>query len=405
MGAIAVGLVYQFYYSGGDTFTYFTHGSSIIWEAFLHDPWKAVQLIFTDNAYHNATYRYAARIWTYSDPASYFVVRVAGVFGILTANSYAATACLFAFFSFLGMWLLYQELCQHYEGLETPFAIALFFVPSVFFWGSGILKDTLTLGALAYGAYAFMKMYKRKKLSVGLIILLLLSFGIIYQVKIYILLCFVPALIIWVFADNVQRIHSVVAKVMITPVVLGIAVLLSFFAMKKIGEDNARYNLEKLSDTAEATAKWIYYVSTIEGGSGYTLGDFDYSTTGIIKKLPKAIWVSLYRPYLWEAHNILMLVSALESLGMLLLTLYVMAYSGFFRFWRIGFSHPFVLACLFFSISFAAAIGITTYNFGSLARYKIPMIPFFLVGLFIIRSYAKRDKAKEEEAPRLFELE
>ena len=34
VGALALGLVYQFYYHGGDTFNYHSYGSRVIWDAF-----------------------------------------------------------------------------------------------------------------------------------------------------------------------------------------------------------------------------------------------------------------------------------------------------------------------------------------------------------------------------------
>ncbi|MEQ9008058.1 MAG: hypothetical protein RLP12_09255, partial [Ekhidna sp.] len=43
IGAIGLGLVYQFYYQGGDTFNYWTHGSRWIWEAFLDSPLTGIQ--------------------------------------------------------------------------------------------------------------------------------------------------------------------------------------------------------------------------------------------------------------------------------------------------------------------------------------------------------------------------
>ena len=45
IGAIAVGLIYQFYYGGGDTFAFHTHGSRIIWEAFMDSPMKGIDLL------------------------------------------------------------------------------------------------------------------------------------------------------------------------------------------------------------------------------------------------------------------------------------------------------------------------------------------------------------------------
>jgi hypothetical protein len=33
---------------------------------------------------------------------------------------------------------------------------------------------------------------------------------------------------------------------------------------------------------------------------------------------------------------------------------------------------------------FAFAVGFTSYNFGALVRYKIPMMPFYYIALFIL---------------------
>jgi hypothetical protein len=76
-GAMAVGFIYQFYYGGGDTFTYFNLGSKYIWEAFKDSPVLAVKLIFAGRDYVGDTFEYASKIYTYGDPSSYFVVRVA----------------------------------------------------------------------------------------------------------------------------------------------------------------------------------------------------------------------------------------------------------------------------------------------------------------------------------------
>jgi hypothetical protein len=41
---------------------------------------------------------------------------------------------------------------------------------------------------------------------------------------------------------------------------------------------------------------------------------------------------------------------------------------------------------------FAFSVGFTSYNFGSLVRYKIPLMPFYYIALFILA-----DKEKEPE--------
>ncbi|HUN02562.1 MAG TPA: hypothetical protein PLS00_06880, partial [Niabella sp.] len=45
---------------------------------------------------------------------------------------------------------------------------------------------------------------------------------------------------------------------------------------------------------------------------------------------------------------------------------------------------PNIQFCLIFTIVFAFAVGISTYNFGSLVRYKIPCLPFYALAVFLI---------------------
>ena len=66
-----------------------------------------------------------------------------------------------------------------------------------------------------------------------------------------------------------------------------------------------------------------------------------------------------------------------------------------FKFWGILFSSSVVTAD-FFSISFAFAVGVSTFNFGTLVRYKIPLLPFFLVALVLIRHHSKSARKLDE---------
>lgn len=389
IGAITLGLIYQFYYGGGDTFNYFDN-SKHIWEAFKDAPTKAFQLIFSDGTHAPATFKYSSRMYFFRDSSSYFVIRVAGLFDIFTLHTYSATAVLFACFSFSGLWAMYLAFYRFFRKLHFEFAVAIFFIPSVFFWGSGIMKDTLTLGALAWAFYALTQLFFfRSKIILNMLILVVASW-MIYAIKIYILLCFLPAAILWLFLAWRKKMRSSVLRIMLTPLMISLAALLCYYAIVLVGEDNKRYSIETLSETAEITATYLYYVSEMQGGSGYTLGDFDYSAWGMIRKFPLAVNVTLFRPYLWEAKNIIMLFSAVESLALFIFSLYVLIKSKFL--FKIKNLDPIIVFCLFFSITFAFAVGFSTYNFGSLVRYKIPMVPFYLAGLFIISYFSNKPK-------------
>jgi len=82
LGALGLGVLYQFYYGGGDTFGYYTHGASHIFDAFLDQTSIAFKLIFYDNNYEDGVFKYASRIWMYRDSPAYMVVRIAGILAI-----------------------------------------------------------------------------------------------------------------------------------------------------------------------------------------------------------------------------------------------------------------------------------------------------------------------------------
>jgi hypothetical protein len=386
VGAIALGFIYQFYYGGGDTFNYHTHGSRHIWEAFMESPSKGFQLLFNDGESYMNVYRYASKILFFKDPQSYTLVKIAAVLDLFTFSTYSATAVLFSIISFIGMWMLFLTFYQQYPHLHKWIAIACFFVPSVFFWGSGLLKDTVTLGCLGIATYGTYKIFIQRKLAIGIGILWLIALYLIYSIKIYILLTFLPAAILWVFVANLSTVKSTTVKVITLPFVLTAAVALGYYAMLKAGEDNKKYALDSLAKTAQVTAYDILYYTGRDAGSGYSLGELDGTFGSMVKLAPQAVNVSLFRPYVWEVRNPLMLLSALESAFMLGLCLYIIYKKRLSVF--SAFTNPNTLFCFVFAISFAFAVGVSTFNFGTLVRYKIPLIPFFLMSLILMLNHS-----------------
>ena len=383
IGALALGFVYQFYYSGGDTYNFYSN-SSIIFEAFLDNPAIGFKILFSDGTFDANLFSYASRIYYYSDSSTFFVVKLAGFLSLFAFNSYTVIACMFATISFSGLWCMYLTFYRLYPHLYKLFAYAVLFIPSVFFWGSGYLKDTITLGAVGWAVYSVHQFFIEKKSPVGAPVLFVIASYILLKVKVYILLCILPALILWIFLRYSSSIKSTLFRYLVTPMVIVLAAGAGFYAIQKVGESNHRYSLNAMAETAEETARWLAQVSAWEGGSAYSLGDFDYSTAGMMRKALPAINVTLFRPYVWEVNNVVMLLSALESLFLLLFTLYVIYKKGLIGVLKSISSNPTVIFCLIFALSFSFAVGISTYNFGSLVRYKIPMLPFYLAALIII---------------------
>jgi hypothetical protein len=392
LGALALGFIYQFYYSGGDTYNFHTYGSRHIWEAFMENPATGFKLLFGDGSNEIGIYKYSSRIPFFHDRSSFTVIRIAAVFDLFTFSSYSATALLFAVIGFIGLWMLFVTFYEVRPDLHRLIAIATLFIPSVVFWGSGLLKDTITLAGLGIATLLVKRIFLDKRVNIFSVILLLLCFYIIFSIKKYILLTYLPAVMIWVYATNLSKIRSVVFKIMMLPFVIALAVTSGYFAINQVGKDDSRYALDQLGNTAMVTAYDIAYQTGHDAGSTYTLGELDGSFGSLIKLGPQAINVSLFRPYMWEVRNPLMLMSAVESLVLLSLTVFVFFKRGTTLF--AAFMNPHTIFCVVFSLTFAFAVGVSTFNFGTLSRYKIPLLPFYALALILIY-YEKSDKNVE----------
>jgi hypothetical protein len=260
----------------------------------------------------------------------------------------------------------------------------------VIFWGSGILKDTLTFGAIGWFFYAFYHIFIQREINTKKLIALVLSVSVLFMVKIYILLALLPALVVWLFLVYNQKIKSSITRLVMLPILLIASLLMGFVASSRIAAQDEQYRIENLSNKAKITNDWLSYMSKLDKGSYYDLGITDYSPAGLIKVFPRAVNVTLFRPYLWEARKPIMVMAAVESLFFLFFSVFTILKVGFFKSISIAKNNPIIPAFLIFSVGLAFAVGVTAANFGTLVRYKIPIMPFYLLSFFILRGGIKK---------------
>lgn len=392
-GAVFLGVIYQFYYSGGDTYNFFDQ-STVIWEAFQADPPIALKLIFFPDINDPEIFQYSSRIYWFRASSEFMVIRIIGFLSLITFNSYTAIALFFAFFSFGGSWMMFRAIQTKYSEITKILAITALFIPSCIFWGTGILKDTLTIGALGYLFWALDKLIERRRFSPVAIGIIVFASWIIYSVKIYILLCFIPSVFIWWYLKNVGSIKNTILKITLVPIFMIIFIGGGYYVLKEIASTSERYNLDSVAEWSYITSYDIRYYTGKGAGSGYDLGAQDGSWQTLLRMAPAAINVSLFRPYLWEVRNPLMLLSALEAIVILVLSIRL-----FFKFQsrtvRLKLRDPMIAMMIIFSISFAFAVGVSTYNFGSLSRYKIPLLPFYATAVVILSKWTQISKQRK----------
>lgn len=402
-GGIAFALVYTYYYDyGGDSMAYYDD-AELITELIFRNPAEGFLMLWDPGLPRSSEALQVVRAFRLEHHGSeYPVVRTAAILNVLGLNSYYSTTVLFAGLSFVGVWHFFLVFARRYPEIKGQLAIAFFYIPSVFFWGSGVMKDSIVLGFLGvmmYGIDQFLKGGMKRYLWLMIVVW---CGVVIFTTKAYVLMAMVPALMIWVVLGSKDRIKNRTIRALIVPFLFVLATGGVVGSLTLLGKYQERYTVEEFFETAQSMQGWHYKegenTSDMHGrGSSYTLGEYDPSFMGAVKVLPAAINVTLFRPYFWEVKNIGMLASAIESFIMLLFTLFIFIGLGFFRVLRLLGKDPFLLMAFSFAIFFAFAVGFTSYNFGALSRYKIPCIPFFVSSMLILNYRVKQIKLEQKQ--------
>jgi hypothetical protein len=385
LGAVAFGVVYQYYYGYGDTFGYYDMGNffSKILKDHPTDFFKIYLTggddYFTPKGYHyNFDYLYNHNIPTL------IVARLCSFIGLFTFRNYLLISIGFAILSFSGVWKLYRMFVTLYPSLNKYLAWAILFVPSVIFWGSGILKDSLTLSALGWFTYsAWCIFFLRKGVSRYSLILVVCVWGLLL-IKAYILLSFLPALLLWLAGTYYRKITNKAIRILVWPLFVGGLILASIEINELIASEKKELSFDQITSTALGTGSTL---QSYDAGSTYNLGTISPTLGNIILNSPLALVTTLFRPFFWEVKNIAMLSSAVESFLLLLLTLWVIIKVGPFRIIGYIFSKTIIMFCFVFSVIFSIGVAISSGNFGTLVRYKLPALPFYLIFLVLVYHY------------------
>ena len=187
--------LFVLYIMGGDTTSlYFPEGHNL-YTLILKDP-SNIQLVLNPGSEMDANLLHdPGEIGYFSDDSVFIVIRLVTFLCFFTFGKYLVINLVFAMIAFTGLWKLYLFFYNQYPQLHKQFAIAVLFLPTLTFWSSGILKDTLAIAALGWFTYCLYEItfYKRSLIKNGMIIVICLY--IFSVIKVYIIVAYCPLLL------------------------------------------------------------------------------------------------------------------------------------------------------------------------------------------------------------------
>jgi hypothetical protein len=334
LGGVALGLLYFFHYGVGDTLSYWEDGK-LLAKLFADSPGPVAQFYWND-----FTSPEIVNALDQQTPRSIFFVKICGV--------------------------LFRRLTHFFPESSTAAAISLLFFPSVVFWSSGLIKESLGLAALFILAGGCLAIVMGQRLTKKEMLMLLVSLWMGWNLKYYWIGIFLPAVFpVLVLALASRRFPSLKRYDLIAWVFLFGVLLFAAththpnFYVSRFLEVIYHNNLEftRMSDPPRIVQ---YFNLEPEAAS-------------ILMNAPAALVAGLFRPFAWEAFNTLSWIAAIENLLVLLLVLQsLLAVKYLFR----SGSRVLLLSTVAYVLLLITFLALSTPNFGTLSRYRIGALPF-----------------------------
>lgn len=362
MAAFSLGVIYTYYYPRAtDTWSYFDIACQLA-DGAKKDWVEYVNFLFTTQHVDSVGHL------LYVEDRTSFFVKIVSLFCLMGGNNYWICAAYFSVISFVAAWYLYRQLVSWKEQVATAAAFSLFFLPSVALWGSGLIKETLALSGLYYLTAMFIRFATGMKMGASDYLVATLALVMAWLFKYYWLAAYLSVLvpsIVLVFVTK-RKSYSIRQTIVVWIGCFLIIGVLSTFAHPNFYLDRILHVI------VENNAR---YVRISEPNSLIHFSLLSATWPSILLNSPLAFISGLYRPFVWEATGATSFAIAIENFLFVILTIASCTGKRTASDWRIIF---FILVyisilCIFLSLS--------TPNFGTLSRYRIGFLPFFVFAM------------------------
>jgi hypothetical protein len=309
-----------------------------------------------------------------------FIELVTGVIYTIIGPSLIGTFLFFSWLSFWGLYFFYRAFrIAIPDGDARRYGLLLFFLPSMLFWPSSIGKEAWMTFVLGMAVYGSARLLTRQR---GASLYLTLGLAGILAVRPHMALLVVAGLGLSYMLRGLSPQRVVSMGKIRTLFGLGVIGVITLLVTRQVSQFFGidEFNLDAASATLEEVER-----RTSTGGSDFT------GTGPSLSNLPLNIVTVLFRPFIFEAHNIQALMTAVE--GVVLMLLFVLALPRLRSVPKRIVKQPYIAYCLTYVILFCFIFS-SFQNFGNLVRQRVLVFPLVLVFLALPYIEARRPKGR-----------
>jgi len=379
LAGVVYTLIYWWGYNGlGDTFGYY-EATDWIARCWQERPDVAAQLYTSYRFFHNLPSQLQDQysgLLHYDNAKALLFPRLMVPLHLATGGSFWFMLTAVTALSAWGHWQMYRVLRRRFTVGCPWLELAVLALPGVLFWTSGFTRDALAFGCLggvvwaANAAVCSATWPKRLANSLWLVLFLLLLTGLKPEIG----LCLV-AVGLWLGGLRLipgrwaalGRRTAQGLWLLAAPSVLFVALSFTRYPPQYLLEYvTLQYNYD--------IALAVHSPQTPLTGREYQ----DDTPAATIARAPLALFTALYRPLPHEANAPLPLLAALEQTALLAISLWLLVLAVRRRWARQAPPITLLLwGLLAFCLLYLTFVGLSTANFGALARFRSYALPFW----------------------------
>ena len=367
--------VYTYYYPNridADIFKFFDD-SEIIYNSFFNSISDFKNLIFETNIdthYYVENYLQHMNNWerlydngVYND--NRLLIKINAFFRFISFHQFHVHSLFFCFLSLTGL-VAFCRVLKKFIPNNSILILLLFFLPSLLFWTSGILKESLHVFALGLFIFSITNILNHKT-SGSSIVILISSLLLILYIKPFIFLAIAPPLIGYGLANYI--------KLKKWKIYLSI---LLFFALFLFFSTSIVPSINLLEILKQKQTNFILFSEFQEAGSQFHLTRMDNSIIGFLSVVPEGVLNCFIRPLPWEINGFIEIPIVIEN-SLIILFVFILIWLVLKKHIVVKEDHKnFIWFSVVYILILYSIIGVTTPVSGSLVRYKVSALPFLI---------------------------
>jgi hypothetical protein len=295
---------------------------------------------------------------------------------LFSGGHYHVHLVFVCFLALIGIVAATKALAKFHPEYSASFFLLFIIIPSVVFWGSGLMKDSLGVFALGLTLYSLTIIRGKQDYSIKQLGLWFFCMLMLMQTRFQLFLLMCPIGIAWFVATNFEK--KRLAKFLATYVLISLATIISWSTFFDHGF------FEQLSEKRNA---FISLAIQENSNSLFSIQQMETGFPNVILEPIAGFINSLTQPSLSSNPNAINRIAAIENLLVLAILLFLIVYSlkNSLREWSL-----FLALCLTLSMSYLAITGMVAPVAGALVRYKANLVPFMIIPLLVTSGLGAR---------------